>query len=140
MLSRTHGQAATPTTVGKEMANVVVRLRTQLACVRDTPIRGKIAGAVGAYQAHMVACPDADWPAFAKKFVESLGLVFNACATSPARSKLRRARTRMGRGHAPPHVPSASHACDFHPTRSPTRAPFRVFPLCVCFFSRFTGT
>lgn len=81
MLSRTHGQPATPTTAGKEIANVVHRLRTQLAAVTATPIRGKIAGAVGGYQAHMVACPDADWPKFCQGFVESLGLNFNAYVT-----------------------------------------------------------
>jgi len=81
MLSRTHGQAATPTTVGKEIANVVARLRTQLAQIAASPIRGKIAGAVGGYQAHVVACPDSDWPGFAKTFVESLGLDFNAYTT-----------------------------------------------------------
>ena len=81
MLSRTHGQTATPSTVGKEMANVVMRLRTQLAHVRDTKLLGKINGATGSYQAHMIACPDADWPAFAKQFVESLGLTFNSYTT-----------------------------------------------------------
>jgi len=81
MLARTHGQTATPTTVGKELANVVLRLRTQLASVRSAPILGKIAGATGSYQAHVVACPDADWPAFAKGFVESLGVAHNPLVT-----------------------------------------------------------
>ena len=81
MLSRTHGQPATPTTAGKEMANVAVRLRTQLAQIKAVPMRGKIAGAVGAYQAHAVACPDADWPTFAEGFVKSLDLEFNAYVT-----------------------------------------------------------
>jgi adenylosuccinate lyase len=81
MLSRTHGQPATPTTVGKELANSAVRLRTQLASVRSAPILGKIAGATGTYAAHVVACPDADWPGFAQGFVESLGLGFNAFVT-----------------------------------------------------------
>ena len=81
MLSRTHGQAATPTTIGKELANVVVRLRTQLQQIKTSPIKGKIAGAVGGYQAHLVACPDADWPTFAQRFVQSLGLEFNPYVT-----------------------------------------------------------
>ena len=81
MLSHTHGQPATPTTVGKEIANVVYRLRTQMKAVRATPILGKIAGAVGSYNAHVVACPQANWPEFAKRFVESLGLSFNSHVT-----------------------------------------------------------
>jgi len=81
MLSRTHGQPATPTTVGKEIANVVWRLRTQIQAVTATPLRGKIAGAVGAYQAHVVACPGADWPAFCEGFVRSLGLDFSPYVT-----------------------------------------------------------
>ncbi|HKO87288.1 MAG TPA: adenylosuccinate lyase [Burkholderiales bacterium] len=77
MLSRTHGQPATPTTLGKEMANFVHRLRrarTRLAYVRFT---GKVNGAVGNYNAHMAAYPDVDWEAFARRFVEGLGLEFN---------------------------------------------------------------
>ncbi|MDJ0740458.1 MAG: adenylosuccinate lyase [Gammaproteobacteria bacterium] len=77
MLSRTHGQPASPTTLGKEMANVVARLarqRTQLAAV---PLLGKINGAVGNYNAHFAAYPDIDWPAHARQFVESLGLSWN---------------------------------------------------------------
>jgi adenylosuccinate lyase len=81
MLSHTHGQPASPTTVGKELANVVHRLRAQIAAVHAAPILGKIAGAVGNYNAHMVACPDTDWAAFAKGFVEKLGLTFNAYVT-----------------------------------------------------------
>jgi len=81
MLAHTHGQPATPTTVGKELANVAIRLRTQLKAVRTSPILGKIAGATGSYQAHVVACPKADWPTFAKGFVESLGLGHNAHTT-----------------------------------------------------------
>ena len=81
MLSRTHGQTATPTSVGKEFANVVARLqrqRTQLASVQLT---GKINGAVGNYNAHVASYPDVDWPAFAQRFVESLDLDFNAYTT-----------------------------------------------------------
>jgi adenylosuccinate lyase len=81
MLSHTHGQPATPTTVGKELANVVHRLRRELAAVESAPILGKIAGAVGNYNAHLVCCPHTDWPAFAKRFVEGLGLEFNPYVT-----------------------------------------------------------
>lgn len=81
MLGHTHGQPATPTTMGKEIANVSYRLQQQLAAVSATRILGKIAGAVGAFNAHMVACPDADWPSFAREFVESLGLDYNPYVT-----------------------------------------------------------
>ncbi len=81
MLSRTHGQTASPTTVGKELANVVARLsraREQFAAVE---IRGKFNGAVGNFNAHVAAYPDVDWPVVSEKFVESLGLVPNALTT-----------------------------------------------------------
>jgi adenylosuccinate lyase len=78
MLSRTHGQSATPTTVGKEFANVAIRLTRQLQRVTEVNMMGKINGAVGNYNAHAIAYPDVDWPNFAKAFVESLGLTFNA--------------------------------------------------------------
>ncbi len=81
MLSHTHGQPATPTTMGKELANVVARLRRQRAAVDDAPILGKIAGATGSFNAHVVACPDADWASFAEGFVGSLGLEYNAYVT-----------------------------------------------------------
>jgi adenylosuccinate lyase len=77
MLSRTHGQTASPTTVGKELANVVYRLRKQRNEVADVVILGKINGAVGNYNAHLVAYPEIDWPAFAKEFIESLGVEMN---------------------------------------------------------------
>jgi adenylosuccinate lyase len=77
MLSRTHGQTATPTTVGKELANVVHRLRKQRNEAADVVILGKINGAVGNYNAHMVAYPEIDWPAFAGTFIESLGIETN---------------------------------------------------------------
>ena len=77
MLSRTHGQTASPTTVGKELANVVHRLRQQRNEAADVIILGKINGAVGNYNAHLVAYPDIDWPAFAKAFIESLGVEMN---------------------------------------------------------------
>ncbi len=77
MLSRTHGQPATPTTLGKEMANVVHRLRRAMTEIDRIECLGKINGAVGNYNAHLSAYPDFDWPAFAKRFVESLGLTFN---------------------------------------------------------------
>jgi adenylosuccinate lyase len=77
MLSRTHGQSATPTTVGKEFANVVVRLSRQTQQLAQVQLLGKINGAVGNYNAHAVAYPEVDWPQFAQSFVESLGLTFN---------------------------------------------------------------
>ncbi len=81
MLSRTHGQPATPTTLGKEIANVVARLRRAREAVVRVKMLGKINGAVGNYNAHLVAYPGFDWEAFAKRFVESLGLQFNAYTT-----------------------------------------------------------
>ena len=77
MLSRTHGQTASPTTVGKEIANVVYRLRRQRDVFASTEILGKINGAVGNYNAHYCAYPEVDWPAFAKAFIESIGLHMN---------------------------------------------------------------
>ena len=81
MLSRTHGQTASPTTVGKEMANVVARLRRQLAQIEQVELLGKINGAVGNYNAHLATYPNIDWAANAKLFVESLGLVWNPYTT-----------------------------------------------------------
>jgi len=77
MLSRTHGQPASPTTMGKELANVVHRLRGQREHVVETAILGKINGAVGNYNAHLSAYPEIDWARHAEKFVESLGLIWN---------------------------------------------------------------
>ena len=74
MLSRTHGQTASPTTVGKELANVVARLDRQRAVLAALPMPGKINGAVGNFNAHVSAYPDVDWSAMSKRFVESLGL------------------------------------------------------------------
>ncbi|HWU71396.1 MAG TPA: adenylosuccinate lyase, partial [Pseudoxanthomonas sp.] len=81
MLSRTHGQTASPTTLGKEIANVVARLERQRKQIAAVELTGKINGAVGNYNAHVVSYPDVDWPAFARRFVESLGLVFNPYTT-----------------------------------------------------------
>ena len=81
MLSRTHGQTASPTTLGKEVANVVARLERQRAQIAAVEITGKINGAVGNYNAHVVAYPEIDWPAFSRRFVEELGLVFNPYTT-----------------------------------------------------------
>lgn len=81
MLSRTHGQTASPTTVGKEMANVVARLRRQLNAIKAVELLGKINGAVGNYNAHLSAYPDVDWQTNAKEFVESLGLSWNPYTT-----------------------------------------------------------
>ncbi len=77
MLSRTHGQPASPTTMGKEIANVVHRLRGQREAVVETAIQGKINGAVGNYNAHLAAYPEIDWARHAQRFVEGLGLVWN---------------------------------------------------------------
>ena len=77
MLSRTHGQTASPTTVGKEFANVVARLERQRAQLAAVPMLGKINGAVGNYNAHLSAYPELDWADIAEKFVTSLGLNFN---------------------------------------------------------------
>ncbi len=77
MLSRTHGQTASPTTVGKELANVVYRLRKQRNLVASTEIYGKANGAVGNYNAHYSAYPEIDWPAFSQQFIEALGLQIN---------------------------------------------------------------
>jgi adenylosuccinate lyase len=74
MLSRTHGQTASPTTLGKEMANVVARLDRAQQQFAAVEIRGKFNGAVGNYNAHVVAYPDADWPAINHRFIESLGV------------------------------------------------------------------
>ncbi len=77
MLSRTHGQTASPTTVGKELANVVYRLRKQRDQVASIDIVGKANGAVGNYNAHISAYPEIDWPSFSQNFIESIGLKIN---------------------------------------------------------------
>jgi adenylosuccinate lyase len=81
MLSRTHGQPATPTTLGKEMANVVARLSRARDAIAAVKMLGKINGAVGNYNAHLAAYPDFDWEQFAARFVASLGLEFNPYTT-----------------------------------------------------------
>jgi adenylosuccinate lyase len=81
MLARTHGQPATPTTLGKEMANVFARLERQIAAIAHVPIKGKMNGAVGNYNAHVVAYPDVDWERLAAKVVHGLGLEFNPYTT-----------------------------------------------------------
>ena len=81
MLARTHGQTASPTTVGKEMASVAYRLQRQLASITAVPLLGKINGAVGNYNAHISAYPDLDWPAISQSFIEDLGLEFNPYTT-----------------------------------------------------------
>ena len=82
MLSRTHGQPASPTTLGKELANVVYRLERQIAQVAAVPLLGKINGAVGNYNAHLSAYPDIDWEANAREFIENdLGLAWNPYTT-----------------------------------------------------------
>ena len=81
MLSRTHGQTASPTTLGKEIANVVARLERQRKQIAAVELTGKINGAVGNYNAHVVAYPEVNWPVFAQVFVEKLGIVFNPYTT-----------------------------------------------------------
>lgn len=81
LLSRTHGQTASPTTLGKEFANVVARLQRQRDAIAAVSMLGKINGAVGNYNAHLSAYPNLDWPEFAKNFVQNLGLEFNPYTT-----------------------------------------------------------
>ncbi|MDR2174291.1 MAG: adenylosuccinate lyase [Burkholderiales bacterium] len=81
MLSRTHGQPATPTTLGKEMANVCVRLEQALVEIERAPLRAKCNGAVGNYNAHLAAYPDVDWEALSRRFIEHMGLVFHDYTT-----------------------------------------------------------
>ena len=81
MLSRTHGQTASPTTLGKELANVVFRLRRQRRLLNQVELSGKINGAVGNFNAHLAACPGLDWPALSRQVVEDLGLVWNPYTT-----------------------------------------------------------
>jgi len=77
ILCRTHGQPASPSTLGKEMANVAFRLQRQIIQISSTEIMGKLNGAVGNYNAHLSAYPDTDWATFSQSFVESLGITFN---------------------------------------------------------------
>ena len=81
MLSRTHGQASTPTTLGKELANFVMRLNRQLAAANAIQPMGKMNGAVGNYNAHLVAYPHVDWPALSERFVSGLGIEWNPYTT-----------------------------------------------------------
>lgn len=81
MMARTHGQPASPTTLGKEMANVAARLSRQLQQIKEVPILGKLNGAVGNYNAHLSAYPELDWHLVSKDFVESLGLQHNPYTT-----------------------------------------------------------
>ncbi len=81
LLARTHGQPATPTTVGKEMANVAYRLRRQREQLQQVPMLGKINGAVGNYNAHLIAYPEVDWASLAEQFVTGLSLDWNPYTT-----------------------------------------------------------
>ncbi len=81
MLSRTHGQSASPTTLGKEFGNVAARLLRQVGQFHQQPILGKINGAVGNFNAHLAACPEVDWLQFSRHFVKSLGLAWNPWTT-----------------------------------------------------------
>ena len=81
MMCRTHGQPASPSTLGKDMANVYIRLKRQREQISQVEMLGKINGAVGNYNAHLSAYPEVDWHNFANEFVNSLGLSFNAFTT-----------------------------------------------------------
>ncbi len=81
MLARTHGQPASPTTMGKEMRNVVARLERQLHAIEGVEILGKINGATGNFNAHIEAYPEVNWPEFSKQFVTNLGLTWNPLTT-----------------------------------------------------------
>jgi adenylosuccinate lyase len=81
MLSRTHGQPASPTTLGKEMANIAARLSRQAEQLRQVPVLAKMNGAVGNFNAHRAAYPEVDWPALSRDFIESLGLAWNPLTT-----------------------------------------------------------
>lgn len=81
MLSRTHGQTASPTTVGKEFANVAYRLQRQITQLKNVEMLGKFGGAVGNFNAHLCAYPKLEWAQHGKQFIESLGLVFNPFTT-----------------------------------------------------------
>ena len=81
MMSRTHGQPATPTTVGKELANFVFRVNRQIKVVKEIKPLGKFNGAVGSFNAHIVTFPDIDWEELAQNFVESLGIEYNPYST-----------------------------------------------------------
>ena len=81
MLARTHGQPATPTTVGKEFANFTVRLDSAIGAIAAVALRAKLNGAVGNYNAHRIACPEVDWEPVAAALIAALGLEFNAHTT-----------------------------------------------------------
>ena len=81
MLARTHGQTASPTTLGKEIANIVWRLEHQIDLLSNVPAQAKMNGAVGNFNAHIVAYPEVDWPAASREFIESLGLEYNPYTT-----------------------------------------------------------
>lgn len=81
LLARTHGQTASPTTLGKEFANVAYRLERQIKSLKTQPILGKINGAVGNFNAHLIAYPKKDWNKFSQKFIKALGLIYNEYTT-----------------------------------------------------------
>ena len=81
MLSRTHGQTASPTTLGKEIANTIFRLKRQKQHLSETQVYGKFNGAVGNFNAHVIAYPEADWPKLSENFIQSLGLINNPMTT-----------------------------------------------------------
>jgi adenylosuccinate lyase len=104
MLSRTHGQPATPTTMGKELAVFVHRLNRQIKRIEKTSYLGKFSGATGTYSAHMVAVPDFDWQALSKEFVESLGLEFNPLTTQIESHSLQQNCSQSSHRHLELHL------------------------------------
>ncbi|STN25241.1 adenylosuccinate lyase [Escherichia coli] len=88
LLSRTHGQPATPSTIGKEMANVAYRMERQYRQLNQVEILGKINGAVGNYNAHIAAYPEVDWHQFSEEFVTSLGIQWNPYTTQIETARL----------------------------------------------------
>ena len=93
MLSRTHGQTASPTTVGKEIANVAVRLAKAREQIAGVQLLGKMNGAVGNYNAHLAAWPEFDWEAFSRKVVETPAPLGLGLASSPTASRSSRTTT-----------------------------------------------
>jgi adenylosuccinate lyase len=83
MLARTHGQSATPTTMGKELANIAARLERQRTAIKRVEVLGKMNGAVGNFNAHSIALPEVDWPAFSAQFIGSANIATRYCAPIP---------------------------------------------------------
>jgi adenylosuccinate lyase len=101
MLCRTHGQTATPSTLGKEMANVVYRLQRARAAIAEVEIMGKINGAVGNYNAHLSAYPDIDWEKFAQRFVTARGITLTRTPSRSSRTTIWRSSMMLSRAPTP---------------------------------------